>query len=69
MPRQHQCPVQGCQELVNRAQLMCPRHWYRAPIRLRKAVWRAWRTAPGSAEHLDACAAAIAAVERLGPVR
>ena len=69
MPGYHQCPVTGCERTVPHIQLMCPRHWRAAPLRLRRAVWREYRIAPQSPAHLDACAAAIAAVERRGPGR
>lgn len=59
----HKCPARDCAAAVPPRKLMCPRHWYMAPRKLRDAVWAAYQDAgTGSPEHRAACAAAIGAV-------
>jgi hypothetical protein len=62
----HECPAGLCTEQVDLDMLLCPRHWYRVPKPLRRAVWIAWNrgAGAGSAAHRAAMRAAIAAVNR-----
>ena len=64
--RTHQCPAPACTEQVGADMLMCPRHWYRVPEPLRRAVRIAWNrgAGAGSPAHVAAMRAAIAAVSR-----
>jgi hypothetical protein len=61
------CPVPGCDETIDRTRLMCRRHWYRIPRRLRDRVWRTWRSgsAVASGAHQEAVLKAITAA-RIG---
>jgi hypothetical protein len=56
------CPVPGCDERIDRTRLMCRRHWYGLPKRLRDRVWRTWRSGhgAGSRGHQEAVRKAIA---------
>ena len=63
----HRCHAKGCSKAVPPRLLMCSRHWYMVPKRLRDAVWEHYR--PGqeidkcpTRAYLDAADAAIAAV-------
>jgi hypothetical protein len=62
----HQCPAPACAERVDADMLLCPRHWYRVPGPLRRAVRVAWNrgAGAGSPAHVAAMRAAIAAVSR-----
>lgn len=62
----HECPARNCTKRVSAEMLMCPRHWYRVPAPMRKAVWRAWDhgAGAGSDAHTAAIIAAIEAVNR-----
>jgi hypothetical protein len=62
----HECPAPLCTEQVGPGMVMCPRHWYRVPQPLRRAVRVAWRRGggAGSPAHRAALRAAIAAVSR-----
>ncbi|MBF0169059.1 MAG: hypothetical protein HQL45_15665 [Alphaproteobacteria bacterium] len=39
----HACHAPGCNRLIQREHLMCPKHWYMLPDRLRRAINRNWR--------------------------
>jgi len=63
----HPCHAERCNVEVPPARLMCGRHWFLVPVRLRRAVWREY--VPGqevtktpTAAYLEAARAAIAAV-------
>ena len=57
------CPVPGCGDQIDQTRLMCRRHWYQVPKRLRDQVWRSWRSGQeaNSHEHQRAVFQAIAA--------
>ncbi len=44
MPRDRECPVDGCTNRHSRSLLMCRPHWYAIPKPLRDDVMRAYRT-------------------------
>lgn len=56
------CPVPGCLRLRRPGHVMCRHHWYMVPKSVRDQVWREYRAATGSAEHLQAIRIAIGAV-------
>lgn len=62
----HDCPIDGCQQRVPHARLMCHRHWSMVPSRLGRAVYEAWDRGRGrgTEEHESACERAIEAVHR-----
>lgn len=62
----HQCPADGCAEVVPDEMLFCRRDWYRVPRPLRAAVLRAYAGGEGlgSEELSHAQDAAIRAVNR-----
>ena len=37
------CPITGCGRSRRNGQLMCSRHWFSIPQRLRGEVWRTWK--------------------------
>ena len=39
MAKDHECPISGCEKRVAYNRIMCPRHWFRVPMVIRKAVW------------------------------
>lgn len=41
--RGHHCHWPGCDKEVPPAAWGCRRHWYLLPLRLRNAIWRAYR--------------------------
>lgn len=57
-----QCHVPECGRQIRSDLAMCRPHWFRVPAALRAEVWRLFRKAPGSAEHLRALDAAVDAV-------
>lgn len=59
----HYCPVPDCENERRFDHIMCPRCWLRVPRHLRLAIWHLNDRAPGGAEHMRACAAAIKAVQ------
>lgn len=64
MPRDRECPVDGCQNRHARTLLMCRSHWYAVPKPLRDDVLRAYRTeGVVSDAYIAARAAAIHAAE------
>ena len=68
----HECPAEGCTMAVSGSMLMCRKHWYMVPARLRAKVWNAWAdgTGAGSKAHQEAILAAVEAVDRkLGGAR
>lgn len=62
----HECPVTGCKWRVAMHMLMCRNHWRMVPRPLQSAVWDAWGggAGAGTPEHMEACTAAIAAVNQ-----
>ncbi len=62
------CPLAGCAEKIDPSRLMCRRHWYRVPKRLRDQVWATWRSGHGalSAAHQEAVLAAIRGARNAG---
>lgn len=45
------CPVQGCDGKRHANEILCKRHWFRLPLRLRQEIWRAFKAGPGSEYH------------------
>ena len=62
------CPIPGCGGQIDPSRLMCRRHWYLVPKRLRDHVWATWRSGQGALgpEHEEAVRLAIAACEAHG---
>lgn len=65
----HRCHAIGCAIAVDPGLLMCRRHWFMVPKKLRKEVWHHYRKGQEvdkrpSAEYLAAAKAAIAAVAK-----
>jgi len=56
----HECPGPGCTRSIPNRMLACRTHWYQVSRPTRDRVWRWYYDAPGSDEHMDAIAAAIA---------
>jgi hypothetical protein len=56
------CPVDGCTGRRTAMQVMCGGCWFKVPKPLRDRIWRLFKTARGSAEHLQAIRQAIGAV-------
>lgn len=65
----HQCPRNGCSTEVPDNRLACGRDWYQVPLRLRQAVYSAWRQGRGigTPAHTRAVAAATAHLRQLAP--
>jgi hypothetical protein len=62
----HACAARGCELHVAREMLMCRRHWFMVPKRLRDRVWAAYRGhGAGASSWVEASNAAIAAVFEL----
>lgn len=61
----HQCPVEGCRQLLPNAKLMCFDHWRKVPKALQEAVYAAYDDGAGVGTDALAVAqdAAIQAVE------
>ncbi len=59
----HYCPVKGCVIAVSNTMLMCARHWRRVPRATALELYREYRKAPGSREHVAVCKKAVAEVE------
>lgn len=61
----HICPVPGGTAEVETSKLMCSRHWYTVPKRLRSKLWAAWRNGAGmgTKAHLDAMRECIRAAD------
>lgn len=61
----NRCPIAGCGALIDPSRLMCRRHWYLVPRRLRDRVWATWRGGEGALrrEHQEAVLIAIAACQ------
>jgi hypothetical protein len=38
----HQCPADGCTQMLPRHLLFCAYHWHRVPFDLRRQVYAAW---------------------------
>lgn len=62
------CPIAACPNTRPRTHAMCRSCWAKVPRDLQQAVYRTYRSAPGSAEHLQALEDARAAVEGRDPV-
>ncbi|MGN6385726.1 MAG: hypothetical protein ACTHMT_05745 [Verrucomicrobiota bacterium] len=60
---QHTCKAPGCSKVISSRFLMCPVHWAQVPLRLQRAVNRAWSGGDAS----DYLAARAAAIEFLTP--
>jgi hypothetical protein len=60
----HPCPVKHCPFPARDGEVMCRDDWFRVPKRLRDNVWTQFKARPGTASHLSAIAAAVAAAER-----
>lgn len=60
------CPVRGCGGRRTAWQVLCARHWWRVPSALRRRVWRLYRDAPGSPEHLQVLDEAVALAAAIG---
>jgi hypothetical protein len=58
----HECPANDCTKSVSADMLMCRTHWFMVPKQIRDRVWREWRIAPQSPEHVQAITNAISAV-------
>jgi hypothetical protein len=63
----HTCHAVGCNAKVPPEMLMCRRHWFMVPQKLRNAAWGTYRTGQcddwrPSAEYCDAAKAAVLAV-------
>lgn len=63
----HRCHAERCEAEVPPKLLMCRRHWFMVPKRLRDAVWATYRegqeiSKDPSPEYMEAQQAAIAAV-------
>jgi hypothetical protein len=61
----HHCHWPGCQVVVSPAMWGCRSHWFRIPIKLRSAVWMAYRpgqekTKTPSKEYVQAARAVLA---------
>lgn len=65
----HACFAVGCAEQVFDKLLMCPRHWYMVPLKVRRRVWDAYRPGQGfataSEEWHEAVQEAVRAVQRI----
>lgn len=53
----HRCPGGSCGRSVPPNQLACRACWYRLPVELRSAIWKAWRDSP--VKHRELVAEAI----------
>jgi hypothetical protein len=62
-----ECPVEACRTTIPRTMAMCRDHWRQVPKPIRDRVWRTYREAAGSADHLQALEDAVAAVENREP--
>ena len=58
-----QCPVEGCQAWLAGRHVLCARHWYSTPLRLRKRVWREFRRDPSSTVYRAAVRDVVLAAE------
>ena len=47
----HKCHARGCPMHVKPEMLMCRRHWYMVPNRIREAVWASYR--PGQCDDMS----------------
>jgi hypothetical protein len=63
----HECPIDGCIELVPVDKLLCRRHWHAVPRLVQLRVYAAWNRGHPTADHSAACDAAIAAVHGRPP--
>jgi hypothetical protein len=71
----HTCHAKRCGKPVPPEMLMCRRHWFMVPLKLRRAVWREYRDGqcnldplPSKAWHAAADAAIKAVAEKEGIV-
>lgn len=39
----HSCSIPDCDARVETGKLMCRRHWFQVPSRLRQRLWETWR--------------------------
>ncbi|HEX6620413.1 MAG TPA: hypothetical protein VF024_12175 [Solirubrobacteraceae bacterium] len=62
-----ECPIDDCTHQHSRRLAMCAQHWRMVPERVQLEVYRLYREAPGSGEHLQALENAIASVEGRAP--
>lgn len=61
----HQCPIDGCEQQVSDARLLCPYHWQLCPRTLRHMLYDAWDGGRGVGlpEHKRAVRAVIETVQ------
>jgi hypothetical protein len=59
------CAVSGCGDQIDPTRLMCRRHWYQVPKRLRDKVWRTWR----SGREANSCAHQQAVLQAITTAR
>jgi len=70
----HRCHATACPTPVKPEMLMCRRHWFMVPPRIRAQVWASYRSGqcddmdPSGAYCLAAKAAVVAVAEREGRV-
>lgn len=48
------CAAKLCEAEVKPSMLMCKRHWFMVPKRIRDRVWRAWRGLRSDRPHSQA---------------
>jgi hypothetical protein len=57
------CRANGCTRTRRRMDVLCRPCWYGVPEPLRDEIWRLYRTAQGSLDHLRAVAEAVRIAE------
>lgn len=58
-PEPVRCPIVGCRRMKRDWQAMCLWHWQRVPKNLRDRLWRLYRDAHGTREHMQALQEAL----------
>lgn len=58
----HVCPHPTCTKSVipDKFFFSCAYHWFELPLPIRNEIWTTYRRAPGSPEHVEAMAKALA---------
>lgn len=65
----HKCAAFNCQEIVPDRMLMCRRHWYMVPTRIRNDVWRHYKPGQESGKTEASLAYRYAIGEAISAVR
>lgn len=62
----HECPIDGCDEPVDYARLMCYPHWRMVPPKLSAKLYQTWDRGRGAGtkDHQKAMKEAVKAVNR-----